>query len=76
MSTTREYTPPFVNREAIHAKLSFLSSAVGFMDGHRADFDENAEYALCIMLQEIANEVYPEWEDESDEAEAVPEERV
>ncbi len=55
---------PFIDREAIHAQLMFLSSAVGAMDGDgRINFNENAEFALCIFLSEIARKILPEPQD-------------
>ena len=61
---TEGNTPsPLFDREAIHAKLMFLSSAVGLMDGeHRTGFDDNAEFALSIFLSEIAKQVWPDWD--------------
>lgn len=58
---TAESNPlTYINHEGIHAKLMFLSSAVGAMDGERrVNFDDNAEYALALFLFEIAKEIFP-----------------
>ena len=63
---------PFIDREVIHAKIKFFSSAVAFMDDHRDDFDDSAFFAVSIMLSGIAREVYPEAYTESEPGQNMP----
>ena len=49
-----------VSREIISVKLRFLASAVGYMDGHIDEVNEDTFFALSVMLSSLAREVYPE----------------
>ena len=63
MSITAETPMLKANRETIYSKLMFLSSVIGSMDGRRMEFSDDAEFAMCMLLSDIAKEIYPEWKE-------------
>ena len=49
--------PGIIDRETLYAKLQLFSSVVELLENRRADFDENAHFALSILLGDLAKEV-------------------
>lgn len=52
---------PFIDCEAIYAKLMLFGTVVGLMDANPENFGEQEYFALQALLYQTAKEVWPEW---------------
>jgi hypothetical protein len=52
-------------REGIYFKLSLLARIVDHMgsDNHHWEFESDDYFGMYLLLSDIAQEVYPEWQE-------------
>ena len=59
-------TAPTIDREAAYHKLRLLADSLGLMDERPDDFNDSACFAFSMLPQDIARQIYPEWNQEGE----------